>query len=173
MQQDILGQSDQNTNAEKIEDNTQKTTTAETFLTFYIDNHLFAIPSKQIVEIITIQEITYIPNLPDFVKGVTNIRGKIVPLIDLRIKFHMESSPYDQQTCIIITETETHSVGYIVDKVSDVTNIAADQISDPPKATDSFAGYITGITKINQKITYILDVEEIILDDFIENENLL
>lgn len=169
MQQDLLEQNDQNTNAEEINSDTAKTEITETFLTFYIDNRLFAIPSKQIVEIITIQKITRIPDLPDFVKGVTNIRGKIVPLIDLRTKFHLEPIPYDQHTCFIITETETCSVGYIVDKVSDVTNIAADQISDPPKATDSFAEYITGITRINQDITFIIDVEKIILDDFQEN----
>lgn len=171
MQQDSLEQSRQNTNAEETENDRVKAETTETFLTFYIDNRLFAIPSKQIVEIITVQKITYIPNLPDFVKGVTNIRGKIVPLIDLRTKFHLPSQPFDQHTCFIIAETEDCTVGYIVDKVSDVTNIAKNQISDPPKATDSFAEYITGITRINEEITFIMDVEKIILDDFEKNEN--
>lgn len=171
MPQESLEQNQQNTNEEEIENKLTETETTATFLTFYIDHHLFAIPSKQIVEIITLQEITYIPNLPDFVKGVTNIRGKIVPLIDLRIKFHLPSRPFDQHTCFIITETEECTVGYIVDRVSDVTNIAEDQISDPPKATDSFAEYITGITKIDEEITFIMDVAKIILDDFLESAN--
>ncbi len=169
MPQELLEQNQQNTNGEEIENNMAETETTATFLTFYIEQHLFAIPSKQIVEIITLQEITYIPNLPDFVKGVTNIRGKIVPLIDLRTKFHLPPRPFDQHTCFIITETEECTVGYIVDRVSDVTNITEDQISDPPKATDSFAEYITGITKINEEITFILDVAKIILDDFLES----
>lgn len=171
MAQESLEQNQPNTNGEELENNMAETETTATFLTFYIAQHLFAIPSKQIVEIITLQEITYIPNLPDFVKGVTNIRGKIVPLIDLRTKFHLTPRPFDQHTCFIITETEECTVGYIVDRVSDVTNIAEDQISDPPKATDSFAEYITGITKINEEITFILDVAKIILDDFLESAN--
>ena len=166
MPQDNLAEKQQNTTKEATEKYETGAETTETFLTFHIDNHLFALPSKQIVEIITLQEITYIPNLPDFVKGVTNIRGKIVPLIDLRTKFHIPSHPYDQHTCFIITETDECTVGYIVDQVSDITNIAGEEISDPPKATESFAEYITGITKINEKITFIMDVAKIISDDF-------
>lgn len=169
MAQDLLEQDHLTANAEETTDRIGETETTATFLTFCIHQHLFAIASKQIVEIITLQEITYIPNLPDFVKGVTNIRGKIVPLIDLRIKFQLPPRPFDQHTCFIITESEECTVGYIVDRVSDVTNIADDQVSDPPKATDSFAEYITGITEVKGELTFILDVSKIILDDFLES----
>ena len=87
--------------------------TAEIYLTFYIDNKLFAIPSKYIIEILNVQKITYMPKLPHYVSGITNIRGKIVPLIDLRLRLNLEAAPYTNQTCVIYSEINEFHVGSV------------------------------------------------------------
>jgi purine-binding chemotaxis protein CheW len=138
----------------------------EKYLTFFIDEQLFAIPSSQVVEIIRMQPITYIPKLPPFVIGVINLRGKIVPLIDLRLKFNKEPREYDDYTSIIVVETGDLSVGFIVDRVNDVTDVSKNQISDSPKlAKDTTNGFITGIATLFGEAVMLLDTMKILSDD--------
>lgn len=139
--------------------------TAEIYLTFYIDNKLFAIPSKYIIEILNVQKITYMPKLPHYVSGITNIRGKIVPLIDLRLRLNLEAAPYTNQTCVIYSEINEFHVGYIVDNVNDIAHIFEDQIGEPPKGGSSTPGYIKGTVMLNNKIAFILDIEYLISQD--------
>jgi purine-binding chemotaxis protein CheW len=138
----------------------------EKYLTFFIDEQLFAVPSSQVVEIIRMQPITFVPKLPPFVIGVINLRGKIVPLIDLRLKFNKEPRKYDDYTSIIVAETGEYSVGFIVDRVNDVTDLSKNQISDAPKlAKDATNGFITGIATIGKEAVMLLDTIKILTDD--------
>lgn len=135
----------------------------EKYLTFFIDSQLYAIPSNQVIEIIRMQPITYMPKLPEFVKGVINLRGKIVPLIDMRLKFSKEEIPYEERTSIIICEVEDMSIGIIVDSVNDVSDISASEISNAPKFTnDSGNGYICGMVHLSENVAMLLNMENIL-----------
>jgi purine-binding chemotaxis protein CheW len=105
----------------------------EKYLTFFIDGQLFTIPTSEVVEIIRMQPITYIPNTVAYVKGVINLRGKVVPVIDMRLRFQKEEVPYDTRTSIVIVEKKDMTVGLIVDSVRDVLDVSSAQISDSPK----------------------------------------
>jgi len=138
----------------------------EKYLTFFIDDQLFAIQSSRVVEIIRMQPITFMPKLPSFVKGVINLRGKIVPLIDLRIKLGKASMEYDDHTSIVVVETSESSVGFIVDMVNDVTDISKNQISDPPKlAKDTTNNFVIGIATLENGVAMLLNPVRILAED--------
>ena len=153
------------------ENNTEKNNvyveevSTEKYLTFFIEEELFAIPSSQVVEIIRMQPITFIPKLPKFIIGVINLRGKIVPLIDLRLKFKEEFREYDDQTSIIVAEVNEMNVGLIVDKVNDVADISSNQISDAPKFSKSSAvSFVKKIATLNNNAIMLLNIERILND---------
>ena len=138
----------------------------EKYLTFFIDEQLFAIQSSQVVEIIRMQPVTYIPKLPPFVIGVINLRGKIVPLINLRLKFNKVPREYDDYTSIVVVETGDLSVGFIVDQVNDVTDVSKNQISDSPKLSkDTTHSFVTGIATLSGEPVMLLDIIKILTDD--------
>ena len=154
------------------ENNTEKNNvyveevSTEKYLTFFIEEELFAIPSSQVVEIIRMQPITFIPKLPKFIIGVINLRGKIVPLIDLRLKFKKEFREYDDQTSIIVAEVNEMNVGLIVDKVNDVADISSNQISNAPKfSKNSAVGFVKKIATLNNNAIMLLDIEKILNDE--------
>lgn len=135
----------------------------EKYLTFFIDGQLFAIQSSQVVEIIRMQPITFMPKLPPYVKGVINLRGKIVPLIDLRLKLNKGAMEYDDHTSIVVIEAGDFSVGFIVDRVNDVADIARNQISDSPKlAKDSTNNYVAGIATLETGVAMLLNVTKLL-----------
>ncbi|MBW7573381.1 chemotaxis protein CheW [Caproiciproducens faecalis] len=137
--------------------------TTEKYLTFFIEGQLFAIPSSQVVEIIRMQPITFIPKLPPYVIGVINLRGKIVPLLDIRLKFNKDPKEYDDHTSIIVAETGDLSIGFIVDSVNDVTNVSKNQISDTPRfARDTTNHYVKGIATLNENAVMLLDIAKIL-----------
>lgn len=150
-----------------VKNNTQvETVSMEKYLTFFIDGQLFAIPSSEVVEIIRMQPITFVPKIPPFIIGVINLRGKIVPLVDVRLKFNKEKREYDDHTSIIVAEVNDLSVGLIVDSVNDVTNIAKNQISDTPRLSkDTTNSFVKGIATLNENAVMILDIERILADE--------
>lgn len=137
------------------------------FLTFNLDENDYGIPILKVSEIIGITKITPVPKTPDFVKGVINLRGKIIPAMDLRLKFGMAERNYDQNTCIIIINIETKGlakqIGVIVDIVSEVCNIPASEIEEPPSyGNECKDGSISGVGKIKDKVIMLLNIEKII-----------
>ncbi len=147
----------------RSESSSNENVPTEKYLTFFIDEQLFAIQSSQVVEIIRMQPITFMPNLPSFVKGVINLRGKIVSLIDLRLKLNKAPIEYDDHTSIVVTETGDFSVGFIVDRVNDVTDISKSQISDSPKlAKDTAKNYVAGIATLDNEVAMLLDVMKLL-----------
>lgn len=150
-----------------VKNNTQvENGSMEKYLTFFIDGQLYAIPSSEVVEIIRMQPITFIPKIPPFIIGVINLRGKIVPLVDVRLKFNKEKREYDDHTSIIVAEVNDLSVGLIVDSVNDVTNIAKNQISDTPRLSkDTTNSFVKGIATLNENAVMILDIERILADE--------
>ena len=147
----------------------------EKYLTFYIDGQLFTIPTSRVVEIIRIQPITYMPNTVPYVKGVINLRGKVVPVLDMRLRFQKEEKPYDTRTSIIIVESGELTVGLIVDTVRDVRDVASKQINDSPKflgqnaagknaAGETAAGkkFVCGIISMEDESAMILDTAKVL-----------
>lgn len=148
----------------KKKDAAAKIVNTEKYLTFHIDGQLYTIPTSEVVEIIRMQTITFMPNLPDYVKGVINLRGKIVPLIDMRLKFAKEEQEYGQRTSIIIVECGEMTVGLIVDSVKDVRDVADKQISSAPKyKKDLGDNYIKGIVSFGKESAMLMDIERVLV----------
>jgi len=144
--------------------------TDEKLLTFSLGSEGYGVPILKVKEIIGMMHITPVPRTPDFVKGVINLRGKIIPVMDLRAKFNMDEKEYNERTCIIVVEIELNGVqrllGVVVDMVSEVVSISSEEIEPPPQyGTKLDHNYILGIGKIKERVVIILDINEIFLDD--------
>lgn len=137
------------------------------FLTFMIGHEEYGIPIHKVKEIIGMMEITRIPKVPEFIKGVINLRGKIIPIMDLRLKFDMEEKQYCERTCIVVADIQYEGMkkqmGIAVDAVSEVVNIQAVEIELPPEyGTHSTAEFLTGIGKVKGKVILLLDIEKVL-----------
>lgn len=132
------------------------------YLTFHLDEEDFGIEIKYVTEIIGMQPIARIPEVPDYIKGIINLRGKIIPVIDMRLKFKKESVEYNDRTCIIVVDTQEIIVGLVVDKVSEVITIDDEEIAPPPdKKTGIHNKYIQGIGKIEGEVKLLLDCKKL------------
>lgn len=117
-----------------------------------------------------LQKIVAVPDLPTYVKGVINLRGNIVPVVDLRLKFNMEERAYDDRTCIILTKIKDTEIGLIVDTVSEVKEISAEHIDPPPtfKGESSRSEYIFGLGKIGEEVKILLDASKLLEEHEVE-----
>ena len=156
---DLIGE-----NLETVED-TQK----GKFLTFLLGKEVYAIEIKYVIEMIGIQPITEVPELPEYVKGIINLRGKIVPVMDVRIRFKKEAKEYNDRTCIIVVEVESIMLGLIVDNISEVISIPDEEIVPPPEINKCAENkYIKGIGKVGSNVKLILDCKKLMNDKDVE-----
>ena len=138
------------------------------YLTFQLANEEFGIRVLKVREIMGVQEITAVPQTPAHVKGVINLRGKVIPVIDLRLKFGLPAAEYTSRTCIIVTQVtgeqaSTIPMGIVVDGVSEVLNLAGQEIEDTPDfGEDIGAEYLLGMAKVKGKVKILLDIERIL-----------
>jgi purine-binding chemotaxis protein CheW len=138
------------------------------YLTFLLGREEFAIQVLKVREIMGIQDITAVPQTPSYVKGVINLRGKVIPVVDLRLKFCLPEMEYTQRTCIIVVQVEsagtTLHTGIIVDAVSEVLNLAAGDIEDTPDFGEgsSAASYLLGMAKVKGKVKILLDIDQVL-----------
>lgn len=137
------------------------------YLIFDLAGEEFGIQILKVREIIGLQDITFIPHTPACVKGVINLRGKVVPVVDLRLKFAMQEAEYTDRTCIIVVgvlvNNATVLTGVVVDSVSEVLNIAGSDIEDSPNFGDkSDVAYLHGMAKIKGKVKILLDIDEVL-----------
>lgn len=134
-------------------------------LLYYIDNVLYGIEMQYVKEIIGIQPITIVPKVPEFIKGVINIRGKVVPVISIRHKINKPEIPYDDKTCIIVVELNELTVGLIVDRVREITTVLpTDTCSAPDYKNVNQNQYIQSIIDSNGEIKQLLDINKLILE---------
>ncbi len=132
------------------------------FVTFVIGEETYGVEVLRVHEIIGMTQITHVPNAMTFMKGVINLRGSVVPVVDMRIKFTMSVREYDSFTVIIIVEVRGRMIGMIVDSVSDVVSIPVKSIQDTPHfSTKIETDFIMGIGQIEEKLVIILDVDRI------------
>jgi purine-binding chemotaxis protein CheW len=152
-------------NSMVIEEDTQK----GRFLTFSLDKETYGIEIKYVTEIIGIQAITEIPEMPEYVKGIINLRGKIIPVMDVRLRFKKEPREYNDRTCVVVIDINDISIGLIVDSVSEVLSIPEQDIVNPPKMNKSFENrYIKSIGKVGNDVKLLLDCEKLLTEDELE-----
>lgn len=136
-------------------------------LSFSVADAVYAIEIKYIKEIIEVEQITVVPKIPDHIKGVINIRGKVVPVISVRKRFDIEEIPFDSRTCIIVLEFEDgEQVGIIVDRVQEVVAVKATDLSKTPDSKNVNANrYIRSIVHFEEKVILLIDCIKLINDD--------
>lgn len=138
------------------------------YLTFSLGGEEYGIGILKVKEIIGMMPITPVPQTPTFVKGVINLRGKVIPVIDLRLKFGMDSNPYNERTCIIVVEASGLAagrvmMGLVVDSVSEVVNIKEEDIEDTPTfGTRLSMEYILGMAKAGDTVKILLDIDRVL-----------
>ncbi|MDY6952970.1 MAG: chemotaxis protein CheW [Thermodesulfobacteriota bacterium] len=137
------------------------------YLTFSLDNEEYGIGILQIKEIIGMMPITTVPHTPAYVKGVINLRGKVIPVLDLRLRFGIEATDYTERTCIIVVEMAGQSgtimTGIVVDSVSEVLNMKAEEIEETPTfGTKLDTEYILGMAKMEGGVKILLDIDRIL-----------
>ena len=136
------------------------------FLTFQIAEEEFAIPIGHVIEIVGIQKITEVPDMPDFVKGVINLRGKVIPVMDVRLRFRLPAVAYDDRTCVVVVSVGDVTLGLVVDTVSEVVDIPESNVSPPPRFSAAGSGrYVSGMGKIGEAVKIIVDVQRLLKDD--------
>ena len=150
-----------------IEDNgfeEEEDTQKGRYLTFTVDGNVYGLSIRYVIEIIGIHTATKVPETPDYVIGIINLRGRIIPLIDVRLKFGKEEIPYTERTCIIVIDVDSVAVGLIVDRVNDVLALDDSQIAPPPPggALGFENRYIEGIGKLEDIVILLLDAEKIL-----------
>ena len=128
------------------------------YLSFYIGDIIYSLPLNHVIEIIGIQNITHIPNVPHYIKGIINLRGKIVPISDVRLKLGLEERPYDDKTCIVIVLINDMNVGVIVDSVAEVVSLDRSNMAPPPASEKRMGdSYLDSISTVNDKVIMNID----------------
>ncbi len=135
------------------------------YLTFNIADEVFGIGIEYVREIIGIQPITLIPEFPDHIKGVINLRGKIIPVMDVRLRFKRPERPYDARTCTIVVDIHGISMGLIVDRVDEVLTIPNGAIAAPPGMNRNAKSYIKGFGKVGDQIRLLLDCSALLREE--------
>ncbi|ROR27323.1 purine-binding chemotaxis protein CheW [Mobilisporobacter senegalensis] len=149
-----------------LEEDTQK----GRFLTFSLDKESYGLEIRYVTEIIGIQSITQVPELPEYVKGIINLRGKIIPVMDVRLRFKKEPRGYNDRTCVIVVDINNISIGLIVDSVTEVITILEEEIVDPPQMNKGVQNrYINKIGKVGNDVKLLLDCEKLLTEDELED----
>ncbi|WP_104202003.1 chemotaxis protein CheW [Billgrantia saliphila] len=139
------------------------------FLVFSLGDEEYAVDILKVQEIRGYENVTRIANAPDFIKGVTNLRGVIVPIVDLRIKFHLDKVEYGGQTVVIVVNVEDRVVGIVVDGVSDVMTLAPDQIKPAPEFGVTLSSdFLSGLGSLEDRMLVIVDIDKLLTSDEME-----
>lgn len=136
------------------------------FLVFSLGDEEYAIDILKVQEIRGYENVTRIANAPDFIKGVTNLRGVIVPIIDLRIRFQISEAVYDRQTVVVVTNIGSRIIGIVVDRVSDVLSLGEDQISAAPDFSVGLPlAYLDGLGNLENRMLVLVNIEKLLTSE--------
>ena len=139
---------------------------AERYLTFTLGENTYGVELLSVVDIITMIAITKVPNVPDYVKGIINLRGKVIPVVDMRLKFGLEPIGYDERTCIIVVNVDRVQVGLIVDRVSEVQSFDAESLSLIPEFSQyNDNKYLSSVGRAGEKLVLNIDLWKIFMED--------
>ena len=140
-------------------------TTKDKFLTFIIDNEEYGVEIAKIREIISICKITKVPESPTYVEGIINLRGDIVPVINVRRRFNKPWKEYDALTCIVVIEYSNYKIGLIVDNVNEVVYIHEENILPPPSSKINYYNqFIRNIGRVEEDVKLLLDLDKLLAD---------
>jgi len=137
------------------------------FLMCRIGEEDYGIDIRHVTDIIELQKITEVPDMPNYVKGVINLRGQVIPIIDLRLRFNMERREYDDRTVITVVKIDDLSIGFIVDTATEVQEIPAGDIEEAPtfRSEEEENKFVSGLGKIGEDVKIILDVSRLVVHD--------
>lgn len=139
------------------------------YLTFHLGGEVYGLEILKVQEIIGMMDVTHVPKMPEFVRGVINLRGQVIPVTELRLKFGLQATEDTEKTCIIVVQV-THegsqiTMGILVDEVAEVMDLADTQIEPPPKfGVNINTSFILGMGKVGQKVVMLLDVDKVLSD---------
>lgn len=149
-----------------MEDHKVETTDLIQLVSFKVGNEEFGIDILKVQEINKMLHITKVPNAPDFVEGVVNLRGRIIPVIDLRKRLSMEKREHDNKTRIVVVDITGNIIGFIVDEVNEVLRIGKDIIENPPELVSrADSDFITSVAKLEDRIIILLDLDHLLKKD--------
>ncbi|RPF49938.1 CheW protein [Thermodesulfitimonas autotrophica] len=153
--------------AELLEDEDENEDTQEDkFLTFVLADEEYGIEIRYVTEIIGMQKITEVPDVPPYIRGVINLRGKVIPVMDVRLRFGLPERPYDERTCIVVINVAEQAVGLIVDRVSEVLDIPKSEIEPPPQVKKgSGSRFIEGLGKVGDTVKILLNAGKLLFDE--------
>lgn len=139
------------------------------YLTFHLGEEEYGLDIAFVTEIVGIQKITAVPDMPDFVRGVINLRGQVIPVMDVRMRFHMPPREYDERTCVIVVNVSDRMIGLVVDMVNEVADIPDSCISPPPSmGSGKGSRFIQGMGKINDDVKILLNVSMLLGEEELE-----
>ncbi len=154
------------TATQELEQVTGRTVTTGKFLSFYLGKEEFAIRISSVREIIGFQDVTPVPQTPPYIRGVLNLRGRVIPIVDLRCKCGLPQIEYGSQACIIVVRIETKGagvpMGVVVDGVSEVVNIQGNDVEGMPDFGGEPHSYLLGVAKLKGKVKVLLDIDQLL-----------
>ena len=143
------------------------------YLTFCVDEEVYAIELSRVIEIIRMQRINSVPNVPRYVRGLINLRGRVVPVMDIRLRLGLRGRECDERTCIVVVRDASMTVGIVVDRVAGVLDIAPDRIETTSPAACGPNAFISGLAKIDREVKILLDVERVVRDEQMQSSHAL
>ncbi|MCK8060403.1 MULTISPECIES: chemotaxis protein CheW [unclassified Fusibacter] len=136
------------------------------YLTFDLEEEVYGLEIEYVTEIIGILPITIVPDLPEYIRGIINLRGRIIPVMDMRLRFNKEFVQYNERTCIVVIDMKDYAVGLIVDSVSEVTTILEEDIVEQPMlSTGTNNRYIKSLGKVEDHVKLLLDCERLLNEE--------
>lgn len=129
------------------------------YLTFHLNDEDYGIDIFHVTEIVGILKITDVPDMPGYIKGVVNLRGSIIPVMDVRLRFGLPERDYDERTCLIVVRVDDAVTGLVVDCVNEVVEILVKQIEPPPRTGGAAHGYISGLGKVDDSVKILLNLD--------------
>lgn len=139
------------------------------FLTFVLGKESYGIEIKYVTEIIGLQPVTEVPELPDYIRGIINLRGQIIPVMDVRLRFKKPFMEYNDRTCVVVVDIGGISIGLIVDSVSEVLSISDSEIVPPPDINQKGNKFIKGIGKVGNEVKILLDCNKLLNEEIVED----
>ena len=151
------------TTAEELTANLDEENLENMYLIFNVNEEAYGVKIGFVTEIVGLQKIVEVPDVPEYIKGVINLRGQVIPVMDIRKRFKMQHRDYDDRTVIIVLEHNEIKTGLIVDGVSDVQELSEDHLSPPPQNnTSSDKSIMTGIGQKDDQVFFLLDIEKLL-----------
>jgi len=151
-----------------VQENPQEESRKSHFLTFHLAAQEYGIETRYVTEVIGLQKITVVPDMPGFIRGMINLRGKLIPVMEVRRRFHLLPCPYDERTAIVVVNIGGSSVGLVVDEVLEEISVDDEQIAPPPPVKSRVGRYILGVARGGAGSKILLDIGRLLSDDELE-----